>query len=148
MVAVREIMHGITVVPSDMNVHEVAKVMEAKGIGSVLVEADGEMCGILTERDMLNKIVARAADPARVKSCEIMTPVMYTIDHDADITKASEMFSKHNIRRLPVTRNGKIVGMVTARAVAEAMPYALYSRLNGIRSIVERGSAENHYPEF
>lgn len=143
MVAVKEIMHGTTVVPSNMSVHEVAKLMERKDVGSVLLESDGEICGILTERDLLAKIVARASDPMRVHACEVMTPVMYTIEQNADISKASELFSKHNIRRLPVTRDGKIIGIVSARDVAKAIPYALYSRINGMRAVVE-----NHYPEF
>lgn len=143
MVAVKEIMHGITVVLSTQSVHEVAKIMEGKEIGSVLVESDGQICGILTERDMLTKVIARASDPQKVRALEVMTPVMYTIGYNDDVVKASELFSKHNIRRLPVTREGKIVGIVTARDVATAMPYSIYSRISNGRAM-ER----NHYPEF
>jgi CBS domain-containing protein len=149
MVAVKEIMHGTTVVPSNFSVHEIAKIMESKGIGSVLIESDGEICGILTERDVLTKIVARASDPVRVKACEIMTPVMYTIDHNDTVIKASEIFTKYDIRRLPVTREGKIIGMITARDVARAMPFAVYTRIsNGRVSGRNAYPEENHYPEF
>ena len=143
MVKIREIMHGITVVTSDMSVLQVAAVMKEKNIGSVLIDCFGEIGGILTERDMLEKVILEQRDAAKTLAREIMTPVIFTIEAEEEITKASELFEKHNIRRLPVTRNGKIVGEVTATDVAKALPVTLYSRISSMRRM-ER----NHYPEF
>lgn len=117
---VREIMHSITVVKPDTSVREVAELMRKKKIGSVLVELAPLRYGILTERDILTKVVAEDADPAQVKASEVMTELRYTIDAEASVEKASEIIDANNIRRLPVMQNGEIVGMVTARDVARA----------------------------
>jgi len=111
--------------------------MERKNIGSVLIEADGEISGIITERDLLTRIVARAADPQRIKVREIMNPLKYTIDEEADILDASHIFQKFDIRRLPVTRSGKIVGIITTRDIAKAVPYALSARITRMHALEE-----------
>jgi len=133
MVTVGEIMHGATRVKHDASVHDVAKLMESKNIGSVLVERDGDVHGILTERDMVTRVVAAAGDPKKTKAGDVMTALQYTIEHSQGLLEASEMFRKHHIRRLPVMREGKIVGIVTTRDVAKAMPYALYSLMSARR---------------
>ena len=117
---VKEIMHGITVVKPDTTIKEVAEIMTAKRIGSVLVEIAPLRYGILTERDILTKVVANDVDPRQVKAKEVMTELRVTIDAEASVEKASEILNVHHIRRLPVMKDGEIVGMVTARDVAKA----------------------------
>jgi signal-transduction protein with cAMP-binding, CBS, and nucleotidyltransferase domain len=129
MVAVKEIMHGTTCVSSLVTVLEVAQLMSRRNIGSVLVECEGVVCGILTERDLMTRVVARAADPQQSRAGDIMTQLKFTIDENANIFEASSVFQEHNIRRLPVTRAGKIVGIITARDVARSMPYAISARM-------------------
>lgn len=143
MVAVKDIMHGTTGVDAKSSVFEVALVMEAKDIGSVLVESDGNVVGILTERDILKKIVAKASDPKRIKAKDIMSLIAATIEYDKDIMKASELLSKHRIRRLPVTKNGRIVGIITARDLAKVLPSVSRPALGPIEPMVQ-----NHYPEI
>ncbi len=75
---------------------------------------------ILTERDIITKVVAENRDPKQVKAREIMTKLRYTIDAQATIEKASKIFNSHHIRRLPVMEMGEIVGIITARDIARA----------------------------
>lgn len=123
---VKEIMHGITMINSNMSVLEAARIMSNKDIGSVLIKKDDRV-GILTERDILKKVVARNRSPD-IKVSEVMTNNTFTIDSEANIEEASELFNKHNIRRLVVTERGNIVGIVTTRDVAKSLPYIYLKR--------------------
>jgi len=118
-------MHRATLVNQEATILEIAKLMEKKGIGSVLVETRNGVNGILTERDILKKIVASGLDPSVEKAKDAMTKMLKTIDSEADVFEASELFSKYNIRRLPVTDpEGKIIGIITIGDVTKSLPYA------------------------
>ncbi|MEM4389031.1 MAG: CBS domain-containing protein [Candidatus Micrarchaeia archaeon] len=118
-------MHGITLVEADAAVRQVAVIMRQKNIGSVLVTKQGEIVGILTERDILKRVVAEGLDPSRTTAEQIMTRNIITINADATVFEAAEMLNRYDIRRLPVEENGKIVGIVTARSIAKSMPLAV-----------------------
>ncbi|NOZ82825.1 MAG: CBS domain-containing protein [Euryarchaeota archaeon] len=122
---VREIMHGITVVAPEMSVLEAAKIMKEKNIGSVLVKLGEAQWGILTERDIVTKVVARGLRFKEVRVSEVMTELKVTIDASAPLSKASELFNLYPVRRLPVIENGEIVGMVSARDVAKYCRFRL-----------------------
>ncbi len=128
MVAVKEIMHSITVVPHSMPVSDAAKIMREKDIGSVLVERWGKIAGILTERDILKRVVAESLCAGDVRAGDVATNSLITIGSDADVLEANELLHKHNIRRLPVTENGKIIGIVTLRSISKNIPYAQLKR--------------------
>ncbi len=123
---VKEIMHAITVVKPDISVMEVARIMRDKDIGSVLIKLNELEWGIATERDIIIKVIARDIDPKTTKISDIMTPLQYTIDANATIQKASEIFNVHDIRRLPVMQDGEIIGIITARDVAKRAVFRYY----------------------
>jgi len=130
LVTVRDIMHKTTVVEGRRNIQDVAKLMSEKNIGSVFISQDGQITGILTERDILRKVVADGMEPLQVTAKEIATHKMITIDANADVTEASRMFGENNIRRLPVTDGGKIIGIVTVRGVAKSLRYHYSRKIN------------------
>lgn len=118
-------MHRVISVNQEATILEIAKLMERKGIGSVLVETMNGVNGILTERDILKRVVATGLDPSVAKAKHAMTKVIKTIGNEADIFEANELFNKYNIRRLPVTDSkGKIIGIITIRDVTKSLPYA------------------------
>lgn len=122
MVSVKEIMHGITTVGFDASVRDAAILMKDKEVGSLLVEIAGEIKGIITERDILKRVVAEGRDANATRVMDVMTRQMITIPSNASMIQAAQMLNKHNIRRLPVEENGKIIGIVTARGIAKALP--------------------------
>ena len=97
---------------------EAAKTMMKSGKGFLIVLQNGQLTGIVTEKDFVNKIVAAERDPLNVKVRDIMSFPLITIDPDEDLLRASEMMQKHDVRRLPVTRGGIIYGVITARDIA------------------------------
>ena len=124
---VKEIMHNVTKVSPDRNITEVAKIMDQKVIGSVLIEENGKIIGIMTERDILRKVVAKGKNPDEVKVKAVMSYPIITIDANEDVIEASRKIEQHKIRRLIITENGEIVGIVTANSIARNLKYALAS---------------------
>jgi len=119
---VKEIMHEITMVECPMTILDVAKLMSEKNIGSVLTKKN-DCIMVVTERDILKKVVALDKDPKKTKVSDIMTKCAHTIDSNSDVFEASDIFNKYHIRRLPVVEGKKIVGIVTARDVAKSLTY-------------------------
>lgn len=130
---VREIMHSPVMVESAESVRKAAEEMRKRGIGSVLVCTKGKNCGILTERDVLNRVVAEGADAAETKVESVMTKKLVTIDADEDIDRALELMHGYHIRRLVVT-DGKgkkeIVGVITNRDVSKNVSFQFARRLH------------------
>ncbi len=119
---VKEIMHETTMVKCPMSVLDVAKLMSEKNIGSILTGKDG-CTMVVTERDIIQKVVALGKDPKKTTVADIMSRCAHTIDSNSDVVEASDMFNEYPIRRLPVTEKEKIIGMVTARDVAKSLAY-------------------------
>ncbi len=120
-VYVKDIMHKITVVDSDTKISEAAKLMAQKNIGSLMVKDEGSIDGILTERDILKKVVGKDLDPRTVTVSEVMTLHPLIIDAKATLEDAAEIFNNVHIRRLPVIQRGAIIGIVTSRDVARTI---------------------------
>jgi predicted transcriptional regulator len=110
---------GIISADEETPVDAVAKIMGEKRIGSVIITRKGEPLGIFTERDLLTKFLAKdkslKIEVGKACSSPLITSPMGISVHDA----AAIMTSKH-IRRLPLTRDGKLVGMLSARDLVEA----------------------------
>ena len=116
-------MHSITTVPHEMNAASASVVMDLKNVGAVLVEREKEVVGILTERDILRKVVARCQDPANTKVGDIMNSPVIMIDEKEDVEKASAVMRDKNIRRLVVTNDGKITGILTTRSISNNLKF-------------------------
>lgn len=135
---VKEAMHNTTKVPSTTTIAEAAGIMDKKVIGSVLVEEDNKVIGMMTERDILRKVVAAGRKCEDVTVKDIMNFPLITIDSEASLEEGSELMAKHKIRRLIVTENNNIIGIITARNIAENLRYSLGKSLVG-------GSGTNYY---
>jgi signal-transduction protein with cAMP-binding, CBS, and nucleotidyltransferase domain len=93
----------------------VAKRMEEKRIGALMVTQAGEITGIITERDLLQKCLAKNQDPAQFRAGSIMTQPLIDIDINRTVHDASDVMAEKQIRHLPVTENRKIVGILSVR---------------------------------
>jgi Malic enzyme len=97
-------------------VYEASKIMKAHDVGSVIVKLNDEPVGIVTERDILLKVVGEGKDPKKVKVGEIMSSPLVTVKADDPIEEALRKMSIYGFRRLPVVgKNGKIIGMFAQR---------------------------------
>ena len=117
---VRDLMsYPIATVRPEAMVLEAIKRMVAEKKGSVLVAREGllkECLGIVTTSQIFLKVFAEGLDPAAVAVTEIMTPSpLVTIDLDATTREAARLMREHNIRRLPVMKEGALVGIITSK---------------------------------
>lgn len=104
----------ITVKPDDL-VSDAARSMSQNHVGAVLVIENGEMKGILSERDVVTRVVAEGRDPATTTVSEIATDVVVDVDVGTHVRKCAEMQYAMGVRHLPVTDNGKPVGILSSR---------------------------------
>jgi CBS domain-containing protein len=103
---------------------EVAKLMEKHNISSLIVVDRGEPIGIVTERDLVRKVLLKNLD-ARSKVKTIMSSPLITVDADEDVARAAEILVEEKIRRLPVVEEGKLVGIVTETNISQTSPKAI-----------------------
>jgi len=93
----------------------VAKRMADKRIGALMVTQAGEMVGIVTERDLIQKGIAHNQDPSQVRAGSVMTQTLIDIDINRTVHDASDLMAEKHIRHLPITENRTIVGIVSVR---------------------------------
>jgi CBS domain-containing protein len=101
---------GVGIGP-DRSIREAAKIMASAGVGSLAVLDRDRLVGIVTDRDLVRRCLARGIEPgARVDSA--MTTPVVTIQADADVHEAFGLFRTHAVRRLAVMRGEQFVGML------------------------------------
>jgi len=113
---VRDVMSSpvVSVLPTD-SVFEAASRMMSHGVGAVVVESGGRPEGIVTERDLIKRVLIEGKDPKRVACREIMSRPLVTIDPEASILKAVTLMKEKEIRRIVVVKGGRMVGIVTEK---------------------------------
>ncbi|MGD1055029.1 MAG: CBS domain-containing protein [Nitrososphaerales archaeon] len=104
-------------VNSDDSVADAARVMQKAAATEAVVMRDDEPIGIVTERDILYKVVAAGLDPSVIEVRDVMSAPIATVDSAAKVADAIAKMSKLGVRRLGVTRKGNLVGLVTQKAV-------------------------------
>jgi CBS domain-containing protein len=101
---------------------EAAERMKSENVGTVLVLDSGLVRGLVTDRQIVTKVVALGRDPAKVSVTEFMTKNPITVDQDSEIYEAAKIMGEQGYRRIPVVENGKPVGIISTADLAE---YAL-----------------------
>ena len=98
--------------PSD-SVEDAARKMKENDVGALLVVEDGELKGIVTDRDIVVKAVAEGDKPGKAKVEDVCTAETTTIEPDASIDDAIAKMREADVRRLPVVEDGEPVGIVS-----------------------------------
>jgi CBS domain-containing protein len=110
----------ITISP-DATAAEAARLLSHYDIGSLPVTLpDGRLRGIITDRDIVLRCVAGDGEPYQTNVSDLMTRNVVTISPDADIREAASLMASQKIRRLPVTRNGRLVGILSLADIARS----------------------------
>lgn len=110
----------VTALFSD-SVSSVIEKMITNNIGAVIVISGGNPVGIITERDIVEKIARSNRDPNKIRADEIMSSPLISIEADKSVREALTLMRDKKIRRLGVTRKGRLVGIVTERRVLDAL---------------------------
>ena len=105
----------IIAVDRAISVRLAAKIMLDKGIGSVFIEWDRVIVGILTDTDICRRVVGRGLDPDMTPVEQIMSTPVLKIDENKTIRDANAMMARERVRHLGVSRDGNLVGMISVR---------------------------------
>ena len=97
------------------SVFDALKLMNEKDVGSVLVQIDGYLVGILSERDYVRKVILDIHASKKTKVSEVMTRDVVTVTRDDTIVHCIALTRKHHTRHLPVVEEGKAIGMISLR---------------------------------
>lgn len=127
---VHEIMKDPISVDANTKLNEAAKKMAEKNIGSLLITNEGDIIGIITERDILNKVVARNVNTEKTTVKEAMTSNLISVKKEDTVEHANMMMAIKKIRRLIVKDDDeKIVGIITVRDVSLAINDLILKKL-------------------
>jgi CBS domain-containing protein len=108
-------------VGSSTLVDNAVKVMNKNHIGCLIIEDNGETRGIVTQRDLLKKVLEKAKDPRKLVVSDIMTKKLVVGSPDMEIHEAARLMFKKKIKKLPIVENGKLVGLITLTNIARTV---------------------------
>ena len=111
----------IFVTPNFTVLQSVKKMLKEK-VGSLVVKYDHKLIGIITEKDIVKKAVAKELDPSKILVSEIMTKELVTIAPEKDLYEATIKMNKGKVRRMPVMDNNKFLGLLTMNDILRFQP--------------------------
>ncbi|MEM5853610.1 MAG: CBS domain-containing protein [Candidatus Aenigmatarchaeota archaeon] len=119
---IKDVMNrNVVIVKPGISLREASRMMCERHIGSLVVVEDEDIKGIITQTDIL-KAVAQEKDLDTTTVGEIMNKKVFTIDYEKTIQDAVDLMMEKRIKRLPVTKEGKLVGIITASDIITVEP--------------------------
>jgi CBS domain-containing protein len=119
--AVRDVMtRTVVTAPPDMSAAEAGKKMVENRVGNIIIIKEGRPVGIVTESDMVAKVISKNVKPGSIKLEQLMSQLLITTKSSDDINDAVLMMAQKKIRRLPVIDDGALVGIITDADVIQA----------------------------
>ncbi len=121
---VRDVMSSpVVTIDEDETSNKAAANMDMHDLGAVIVtNKSGKSIGIITERDLVLRIIAKNLKPDTVKAKEIMTTPLVTVEPEATISDAARRMTRLDIRRLVVIYKGNLVGIISSKDILGVMP--------------------------
>ena len=108
----------VTTASPETTLEELASMMKSEDTGAIPVVEEGELLGIVTDRDIVIRCIAEGGDPTEMTAENVISENLETIDPESDLEEAIELMADKQIRRLPVVENGELVGMLSIGDVA------------------------------
>ncbi len=126
MPTVKDIMNtDVKTIKPDESIQKAAEIMKEFRIGSLIVITGTKLVGIITERDILNGVVAEDKVPSEVKVEDIMTRKVIMVLPEMGIEEAVDLMMEKKIKKLPVVSSDKLIGIVTVTDIITAEPKML-----------------------
>ena len=116
---------NVVTVEEAVSVKKAVEIMNKYEIGCLIVTKRGKPIGIVTERDMLTRVLAELRSPDKTKIAEIMSRPLIVADPQMDLEEAARLMFKMKVKKLPVVSNGKLVGLVTLTDIARFQPQVI-----------------------
>ena len=100
------------------SVVEAALLMREEDVGSLPITDEEKLVGMITDRDITTRVVAAAADPKMTSVADVLSRDLVSVEPDNDLEEALGLMARHQVRRLPVVENGRLVGIVAQADIA------------------------------
>jgi len=114
---------NVVTVGSEESAYMAAKLMAEKKVGSVIVVDDeGKPVGIITEEDLIRRVLASRRDPETTRARDIMSHPLITVDSSMSLREAAELMARRGIGHLPVVKKGRLVGIVAEFDIITVAP--------------------------
>ncbi len=115
----------IAVMDENESVKEAAEVMAQEDVSAVIVTVEGKVRGIITERDILKRIVAEDKNAKKTKLNEIMSSPLVTIEPTTNLEEAARLMFEKRIKNLPVTHENQLIGLINLQDICRLQPEIL-----------------------
>ena len=122
---------------ADATVKEAVEMMNKHGIGCLIAIKNGKPIGIMTERDILKRVIPESKNPEKAQVSEVMSTPLIVGGPDMYVEDAARLMFKKNIKKLPIMENGKLVGLLTLSDIARIVH--IQSLVKVIRELSEKG---------
>jgi CBS domain-containing protein len=100
------------------SVVEAARLMREQHIGSLPITDDEKLVGMITDRDITTRVVAEAADATKTSVGDVYSQDLISVEPDRGLEEALQLMARHQVRRLPVVEDGRLVGIVAQADIA------------------------------
>jgi len=118
---VEEIMvKNVITLPRDFSAYDAVKIMNKNRIGCLVVVNNDQIVGILTERDMLERVLEKCKNPKETKVSEIMTEEVMVGKPDMELVEATSLLFEKKVKKLPIVEGDQLVGLITLTDIARA----------------------------
>ncbi len=114
---------------------DISITMKRHNIGSVIITDNNIPVGIVTESDLVRRVLAEGRDPNTTSAREIMSSPLITADYNMDTSEAASIMGSKKIKKLPVTKDGKLAGIITVSDMAYKFPKIAKSVAKNIHSL-------------
>ncbi len=140
MVRLRDIMVSpVITTKKNAKISEAASTMCANNLGSLVVVDNNEKpVGMVTERDMLRKVIMTSKNPKQTDVSQIMSSPLVTGDPDMDVEHAAKFMLQKDIKRLPIVEEGKMIGIVTFTDIMKAQPQIMIALERSLEKLPKR----------
>jgi len=129
----------VITVEASAAVKKAVSLMNENEIGCLVVVKQGKAIGIVTERDMLTRVLSQSRDPERTRVSEVMSTPLIVADPDMELEEAARLMFKMKVKKLPVVSNGQLVGLITLTDLARYQPQII--------KILKKAHAVNQAPK-
>jgi CBS domain-containing protein len=136
----------------DMSAQQAAKMMKREKVGSLVIMDGSNAIGILTEKDIVEKVVAEGRSATRTKVIDVMSEPLVTVGPKDTVGEVARKMSNMKLRRLPVVENGSLLGIVTENDILRLSPALIeltreYARLGECGPIGKAPATTSGYCE-
>jgi len=136
----RLMVRDVVTVQAEDSAHDAVRLMNKNRIGCLVTTYNGRIYGILTERDLLERVLEKCKDPKDTMVSEIMTSGVIVGDPDMHLDDATRLMFENKVKKLPIVKGSRLVGLVTLTDIARATSIdkktvELFEKLSNIHTI-------------